>query len=325
MNRSTIDVMDANPILSEIAHGYYAAAVEEGRDALLLTPESFRVQLRQPDVVITTWPYSWGIEHYVYYRDVVKVLIVADDPYEVDHLSVVARNFDIVCTYEKSCVDKYHRAILLPLGYQEIPAPEVAPEACDVLFLGGEYAPRDRFVRALASAPFEAVLPSSQKYRLQFDRHYQLCRAARINLNVHRGKAELDYAHCSNVDGLEATNLNCRFFQLGAMGAFQLLYANREFPSYIPDEIVFHTADELLEKCRYFLANETRRLEIARAVQQGILPGNSYADRLRVLQRACADITATANLDLTAYQRVLDIVRPHHEEISNMMRRLIWR
>lgn len=158
--------------------------------------------------------------------------------------------------------------------------------AAKLFYLASSWiAQRDRFVLFLARA-----LP--QQFRLHgrnwdaayglrcepplatYDAFLEHFRRCLINVNLVSGNCE--------------TGVNMRTFEITAAGGFMLHQARPELERYF--EIgrecdIFRDEEELLAKCRYYLSNPQRCIEIAAAGQRRTLREHLYSHRLRDILR----------------------------------------
>lgn len=101
-----------------------------------------------------------------------------------------------------------------------------------------------------------------------------LCRSA-INLNLLR------------LQNKQATNL--RTFEIPASGTFMLHEASEEAESFFrpaQEAEYFASAEELVDKVQFYLANAEARERIARAGYEKVYRGNTYRDRIVTLLRS---------------------------------------
>ena len=101
----------------------------------------------------------------------------------------------------------------------------------------------------------------------------RLYNTAKIVLNIHHSQL------------LSGTNQ--RTFETAAAGAFQLADHRPAIPALYPGcSITFTSAEELLQKARYYLANEQEREQLAGQARARTLAHNTYEHRIETLINA---------------------------------------
>lgn len=187
------------------------------------------------------------------------------------------------------------------LGLGEIALDSTPPEY-DVCFWGSNFPPRKRLLDPLSinsTLQTSIQLGLHLKDRQPYRNYYNMAKRARINLNIHRQCANRDYSHCSNVNKLQATGLNMRFWNLAGIGAFQLNYANREELRSFPFVATFKNSQDLMNLIEYFMEKEQERQSLALKLQKEILTHHTYANRVR-------DIVSVVECDEQLRSRTLD-------------------
>jgi spore maturation protein CgeB len=118
------------------------------------------------------------------------------------------------------------------------------------------------------------MLKACIKHRPVFGLSYaQLVNAAKINLAIHMGVAD---------DSGWQDLVSTRSFELPACKGFMLHVDNPEIRQLydVGQEIdVFSTADDLCEKIRFYLKNESKRLQMIEKAYQRCVPAYSYDQR----------------------------------------------
>lgn len=318
-----IDVFFGNPLLREIAVGWLHAFEDLGVDAVGVSPRHYDLPYRHPDVVVVVWPYSFDLNHFERYRLARKVLITTDDPFEIDHSEVLAKNFDLVVTHESASIGVYSNAVHLPFAFDhhleagKLPSDDEM--RYDVCFFGGLYPPRREFLHALQAAGLRCITSLGRSRRVSFEDYYALARQSRINLNFHRHPVAEDYDHCSNRRGIPATSLNSRFFTLGGLKCFQLLFANREFPDAIRKDQVFGTPAEMIARIKWFLTQPNARTECSDALSKQINQKDRYIDRvprlLEILAHQPDPVRAVVDLHAVCHAKA--VLRPYFDDFSS--------
>jgi hypothetical protein len=323
-----IDVFFGNPILREIALGYLRAFECLGHNAVGVDPSTFRLPERSPELVLVVWPYAFQVQHFEHYRRAAKVLVVTDDPYEIDHMRVLSRNFDVIVSYEPATLGEYERAIQLPLAFDHITLGALTkgerPNRYDVCFLGGLYTPRRALLESLRGDRLRLLTPLGRSTRMPFEEYYAQAVAAHINLNFHREPAGKDYPHCSNRTCLPATAMNCRYYTLGGLGCFQLLYRNREAHPGVTREQLFSTPQELEERIKFFLDRPAERRKLAEPLQEIILSEHCYTHRAKAILDyvQSAGLKAKDAVDLEATALARSLLEVYWNDFSGWVRAL---
>lgn len=221
-----------------------------------------------------------------------------DDPWEFSSFSGKRAPFyDLFFTYDPWSVklytqSGYNHAYHLPYGYDNNAAQNVVVTdkerkkySCDVAFIGSYYDKRDEMLSRL-SAKFNIKIwgrgwKNSQSRDI-FQGHalygYEMLKAmkcCKILLNIHRGFEE----------GTEESGegLNLRVMEGTACGAFQLTNLQNDLPErFIPGKEIeiYTTQNEASEKIDYYLANETKRKEIAANGYQKLVQKHTLEQRM---------------------------------------------
>ena len=190
------------------------------------------------------------------------------------------------------------RVEFLPFGYEpslhfrEEPrdAAEASRWASDVVFIGGADADRFPLLRRIADLPGVAL----RLYGGYWGRDEVLRRAWRgfaVGRDYRLAIGGTRVAPClvrrANRDGHVM-----RTFELPACGAFMLAERTAEHLELFDEGVeiaCFESADELVDKVRYYLAHDDERRRIAAAGHRRVVAGgHTYRDRLQQLLRLAA-------------------------------------
>jgi spore maturation protein CgeB len=109
----------------------------------------------------------------------------------------------------------------------------------------------------------------------------ELYRRAKIGLNLYRTLVAFDRKHEQHVTNAES--LNPRAVELAACGTFSISDWRPEVAEVFGDAVpTFKTPAELGDLCRYYLAHDDRRQELA-ARLPGCVAGHTYSNRTKQL------------------------------------------
>ena len=216
-----------------------------------------------------------------------------------------ANPYDLFVTTKSYQLDYLHRELgttkvrQVHHGYSgEVHRPVVAtnPLPVDILYIGNASARKAALMVTLAEALPDAVIRvvghrwfdhargtalerSLSATTLSGDYYVAEVASARINLAFHMGEdAKTGFADL----------VSTRSFEIPACGGFMLHIDNDEIRSLygVPSEIdTYATADELIAKCRYWLANPLERQAVAARGHARAVPAYSYFERGRELAR----------------------------------------
>lgn len=204
--------------------------------------------------------------------------------------------YDLYACTKRAIMDDVRRTgckdvIYVPFGYKpsvhypDIPrtGEEKSRFTSDVVFIGG--CDRDR------TPYFEALVRQLPEVRLHlyggyWERHPLLRRYHRgfalgrdYRLALSGAKIAINLVRRANRDGHVM-----RTFEIPACGAFMLAERTEEHLELFEedqDAVFFGSAEEMVEKIRYYLADDAQRVRIAEAGHRWVTNGaNTYADRL---------------------------------------------
>lgn len=164
---------------------------------------------------------------------------------------------------------------------------------CDISFIGGWSPSKERYLCDLASNYINIDLKiwgprweSANCYKLKpsiqgvpiFGDFYALgIGASKINLGLLQDQQGF---------AKHGDQVTSRTFHIPASGGFLLHERTPEVMGYFEEGkefACFNSSDELIEKVRYYLANEEERLKIAKAGYERCLRENSLVDRAQVI------------------------------------------
>ena len=237
----------------------------------------------------------------------------ADDHWRFESFTQrYAGSYSWVATTAESALPKY-----ASLGYTNVIKtqwaaahhryrPSLAPPAYDATFVGQVYGERPALVsrlraagvpvrtwgtgwgerrwhRALARRPVvrslggRRVLAAAQaRTRCSQEEMIEIFSTSRINLNF-----------TDATQGAES-QIKGRTFEVPACGGFMLTGHSAHLEDYyVPERevVVFHDADEMVDKARYYLEHDTERVRVAEAGLRRTLAEHTYEQRFREIFR----------------------------------------
>lgn len=235
---------------------------------------------------------------------------LTDDPYYTDFTLVLAPHYDYVFTLERNCIEYYRQLGCAQVHYLPFAAyrPHYRPlitrpgSPRDISFIGSAYWNRVNFFREIMpqlmefNTVFNGIwwdrLPEAPIYgeRIEVGKWMSPQETAaaysssRIVINLHR--SHVDDVVNNNTLAVPAASPNPRTFEIMASGTLQLSDARDDLATfYTPDEeiVTFNTQQELMDKIRYYLANEEERQRIALKGLERTLRDHTYPKRVNEL------------------------------------------
>lgn len=228
------------------------------------------------------------IIQYAYTRDILTLIWIVEDPYELDvHTSEWINSYDYVFTTEIEALAYYNsdNVFYLPWGTNaEIYHPCSVPikYRSDLCFVGMGFKNRAEILNIIAEEIkgldvklignwekwggelkpcLKACILPVHKRAEEVARFYA---GAKINLNIHRDPVDDINV---NTSGIGASSLNNRTFDIAAAGGFQIIDDKRsqlsKFYSLGKEIVVFRDPYDLANKIKYYLKDNTIRKEIA--------------------------------------------------------------
>lgn len=237
-----------------------------------------------------------------------SVAWVTEDPYEQGTNKQNLDLFDLVFTNDRGSVDEYgkkgrHLPFAADQGMHFHAIPDASGEnhyLYDLFFAGTAWPNRVQFLKELQSEidginlklalPHNPYLPefdldlppSAYQWRTPNSEFARFANRSRSVLTLHR-------VFSSSEDKAIALTPGPRLFEVALAGGVQFIdmsIEQVEVERYFREgtEFVgFRTADECIEKLRYYLQNEEERLRIARAAQQRARSEHLYLHRVESL------------------------------------------
>lgn len=237
-----------------------------------------------------------------------SVAWVTEDPYEQGTNKQNLDLFDLVFTNDRGSVDAYgdkgrHLPFAADQGMHFHPVPDSPVEGhylYDLFFAGTAWPNRVQFLKELQSEidginlklalPHNPYLPefdldlapSAYQWRTPNSEFARFANRSRSVLTLHR-------VFSSSEDKAIALTPGPRLFEVALAGGTQFIdmsIKQIEVEQYFREgtEFVgFRTAEECIEKLRYYLRNEEERLRIARAAQQRARSEHLYLHRVGAL------------------------------------------
>ena len=224
-----------------------------------------------------------------------------DDHWKFDTYSRhLAPHFHFSCTTAQTAVGKYAAA---GLGDRVIKTqwacnhhlyvPGKPFRDVDLSFVGMPHGNRRQVLARLAAA---GMVPEIYGFgwkgrpRLPFHRMVRLFSRSRINLNLSNASADL------------VQQIKGRNFEIPGCGGFQLSSDAENLTDYYAEDreiVIFRSAEELVDKARYYLAHEAEREAIARKAYDRTLAEHTWQHRLNLIfDRIGVERTAPAAKDV---------------------------
>lgn len=221
-----------------------------------------------------------------------------DDTWRRDFSRFWAPNFDYFTSSDFECKRKYQRIglnhiIHFPFGVnEELYRPMDVIKKYDVSFVGGWHPYREWLIGKLRRANIKVEVAGHRWPRgiLPHPEMVQMFNESRINLNFSNSSSwdaryllQSPKAIVNRVrSGKNVEQIKARHFEINACRAFQLSYYvdGLERCYRIGEEIaVYLDPDDLVEKVRYYLADDELRENMAKAAYQRTLAEHTYAKR----------------------------------------------
>ena len=225
-----------------------------------------------------------------------------DDTWRVEFSRFWARHFDFFTTPDVYGERKYAalgltNAIHFPFGCNETLYQKLdSPKQYDVSFVGAWHPYREWLVKRLRS---EGISVKTAGYRwpegiVAHEEMVAIFNASRINLNMSNSASWDARFLLSSPRALvnrirspkSIEQLKARHFEINGCGAFQLTYYVEGLERHyaIGDEIaIYLDTDDLLQKVKYYLANESERLAIAEAGRARTLMDHTFRKRFQTV------------------------------------------
>ncbi len=226
-----------------------------------------------------------------------------DDPWEFPTFSgKIAKFYDYFFTYDPYSVKLYKgagqkNAFYLPYGYDsgivsnlKLSKKDYKKYGCDVSFIGSYYPKREELLskiknkynlkiwgRGWKGTNCEDVYQGGALYGAET---LKAMKASTILLNIHKGFGE----------GVESSGegLNLRVMEGAACGAFQISNRQADIPNmFKPEEeiVLFENWNEVVEKIDFYLRNEEKRKQIAKAGNERFLAEHTLDKRMKKMMK----------------------------------------
>lgn len=221
-----------------------------------------------------------------------------DDNWRRDFVRSWAPHFDFFTSSDYECQNKYVKAglphvIHFPFGANErLYKPLEVAKRHDVSFVGGWNPAREWLVSRLRKAGIQVAVAGFgwPGGIVEHDVMVRMFNQTRINLNLTNSRCwDLRMLASRPVNGLRqlrskktAEQIKARHFEINACGAFQLSYyvEGLERAFRIGEEIaVYADPDEMIDKVRYYLADDELRERIAAAGYRRTIAEHTFARR----------------------------------------------
>lgn len=266
-----------------------------------------RVQEWQPDVTLfSLYTDQFEPSTVNQLRNHTKTLcFFHDDTWRVEYSRFWATHFDFFTTPDVYGEMKYreiglHNAIYFPFGCNEQIFHKMdVPKKYDVSFVGGWHPYREWLIKRIRKAGINVAVAGYRWPKGEIDQTgmVKLFNESRINLNLSNSASwDLRYL-ASTPKGLinrlrskkNIEQMKARIFEVNGCGAFQLSYFVEGLANCydIDSEIgVYADSDDLIEKIKFYLAQDKLRESIALAAYKRTLKDHTFEQRFKhVFQR----------------------------------------
>jgi spore maturation protein CgeB len=183
----------------------------------------------------------------------------------------------------EACNVRVHRPVALPDAMR-------SRYACDISMIGSVYYYRQDILQQLSQFNLKVW---GRSYDWMIDRLPGRLMGREVVL-AEKGYAALAASISLNtLHYAEINGLNCRAFELAGFGAFQMVTHKPVLAEhFVPDEeiVSFGSADELLDKVRYYLERPELRARIGQRAHVRAHRDHSYEARLREIVRVALDV-----------------------------------
>lgn len=205
-----------------------------------------------------------------------------DDNWRRDFVRNWAPHFDFFSSSDPECKNKYPRAglphvIHFPFGANErLYRPLGLPKLHDVSFVGGWHPVREWLLKRLRKAGIQVAVAGHGWPEGIIEHHemVEMFNQSRINLNLSNSRSwDIRMLSTMPIKGLRqlrgaktSEQIKARHFEINSCGSFQLSYyvdgLERE---YLPGKEIglYLDPDDMIEKIRYYLADDDLRESIA--------------------------------------------------------------
>lgn len=225
-----------------------------------------------------------------------NILILTDDPYEIDKSATISRDYDLVVTNERRTQSLHTNCIYRPFGYDakymQDPPTKFRYRAAHV---GGKYPGREGWIAPCKEALGHALIlighgwPQAQirRRRVSYDEMIELYRDSAVILHPHRNNTYSALGKL-NTRNVSATHLAPRIFDTAAAGCLQIIDRERDI-SILPHLLQADTPSEMIDMARYY-SEPSHGAEAAdlRRKQQNDVVKYSWANFLNSILEECA-------------------------------------
>lgn len=227
-----------------------------------------------------------------------------DDNWRREFVRFWAPKFDYFTSSDYECRTKYTKAglphvIHFPFGANEHRyAPMPLTKLHDVSFVGGWNPARDWLIRRMRRAGMKVAVAGYgwPEGIIEHDAMVRMFNQSKINLNLTNSRCwDLRMLASRPLSGLrqlrspkDAEQIKARHFEINSCGAFQLSYyvEGLERAYLIGEEIgVYASPDDMVDKARYYLANDELREAVAAAGYTRTLKDHTFTQRFRQVFR----------------------------------------
>jgi spore maturation protein CgeB len=276
---SILDITDVLPVSVKLS--YWASRFIESYDRVVSVRLAHRVALLQPDLVLVVYRnmHPLIVKQIKDHRPGIPVVQMNPDALSnLEKQQILAADFDHYFSKEPYIVDFLRHKLgasahYLPEGFnprihQKPPVEKAVAEwltNIDVLVFGSLYAYRARMIEQLMKAGINVTVYGTEGPYLQptvrsaFRRQYLT--GAEKNRLLYGAKIVFNNFHYA-----EITSVNQKYFEINAIGGFQLSDYKPTLDEYtgVPaDLITYRSMEEAIDKIRHYLAHPKERHELA--------------------------------------------------------------
>jgi spore maturation protein CgeB len=284
-----------------VEHGVLAAETflldgKLNRSALASAHITRAALMHRPDWLIVVSGHNYNVHDAAALRKagIKTALICTESPYWAEVEPQMGAFYDVVFTNERSAVAsfKHPRAHYLPHAYNPDVHTPAGPRgyAADVVFIGSLFDERKRLFYGVDWTGIDFILRGHFLDATDIVANEDVAayyRAAKVSLNHHRTTT----MHGSGTHITSADSLGPRAYEIPACGGFMLCDDSRAegwdvFGDYFPTYRAGDSAD-LERQVKYWLKQDGRREETARAMHAAVQPHNWVSRAKQVLEVLC--------------------------------------
>ncbi|MDN4523617.1 CgeB family protein [Fictibacillus fluitans] len=270
----------------------------------------FVFQRFQPDLVLTMTGFvlSKEMTDWLGKRHVPLAVWMTEDPYYMDLTLPIIERYDFIFTIDTAAQKVYeqngHKLVFpLPLGTEpsvfKAATEQDAVQERDICLVGFPYPDRIELIKYLLDNTDYTITVVGGRWRDDLSQHNEntkltiidwstplevaeYYRQSKIILNTNRPH---NYSENKNSIGVINQSVNNRTFDIAATCGFQLLSYKKGISDIFTDEeiVTFESKEDLLEKIRYYMEDETKRKAMACKAQEKVLKNHTFSNRIQQL------------------------------------------